>query len=87
MGTEVQKVVIDGREFPEFFIPPESQTTYAIGRASAKTLTNPRYHHSFIEIEGAGGSYRGEFIYTNANSFTRHGNGIMHYENGSIYEG
>ena len=50
-------------------------------------MPKPRYHNTFVNINKTGDLYKGEFIYDRDKRFTRHGLGIVRYENGSFYFG
>ena len=84
------EVIIDGQIFPEFSMPPSRQNSFYDDKdiiAPSNTPTNPRYHHSFVDVDLEGNLYRGDFILDSDKTFIRHGKGIMRYQDGSVYEG
>ena len=84
------EVVIDGQIFPEFSIPSSRQNSFYDDKditAPTNTPSNPRYHHTFVDVNHKGNFYRGDFILDSDKTFIRHGKGIMRYRDGSVYEG
>ena len=76
------EVIIDGQIFPEFSIPPSKQNSFYDDKdviAPSNTTTNPRYHHTFVDVDLSGNFYRGDYILDGDRTFIRHGKGIMHY--------
>ena len=91
-------IQIEGKLFPTFYIPEDRimfDENFPELEAGDQRRTSQSRHdcvkrnflHAFFDIDASGDFYKGEFVLNERMEFVRWGPGVMHYANGSVYEG